>query len=123
MNIRLTGSSLTSSEVLRVARQGAVVELGQEAVEQIDFASSFVRQIVQDEAPVYGINTGFGSLCNARICPQDLCKLQENLILSHAVGVGRCFNEDEARAAILVRANTLASGTLGCPSRGRAAPA
>lgn len=113
MSIRLTGSSLTSSEVVRVARQGAVVELSRDAVEQIDFASSFVRQIVQDEVPVYGINTGFGSLCNARIGPQDLGKLQENLILSHAVGVGRCFNEDEVRATMLVRANTLASGHSG----------
>lgn len=113
MNIRLTGSSLTSSEVVRVARQGALVELGKEAVEQIDVASSFVQQIVQDEAPVYGINTGFGSLCNVHIGLQDLGKLQENLILSHAVGVGRCFNEDEARATMLVRANTLASGHSG----------
>lgn len=113
MNIRLTGSSLTSNEVVRVARQGAAVELGKEAVEQINTASSFVRQIVQGEAPVYGINTGFGSLCNVRIGPQDLGKLQENLILSHAVGVGRCFNEDEARATILVRANTLAGGHSG----------
>jgi histidine ammonia-lyase len=113
MNIRLTGSSLTSSEVVRVARQGAVVELGKEAVEQINAASSFVRRIVLGEAPVYGINTGFGSLCNVRIGPKDLGKLQENLILSHAVGVGRCFNEDEARATILVRANTLASGHSG----------
>src|SRR5450756_948761 len=113
MNIRLTGSSLTSGEVVRIARQGAVVELGKEAVEQIDFASSFVRKIVQDEAPVYGINTGFGSLCNAHIGPQDLGRLQENLILSHAVGVGRCFNEDEARATMVVRANTLASGHSG----------
>jgi histidine ammonia-lyase len=113
MNIRLTGSSLTSSEVVRVARQGAVVELAKEAVEQIDVASSFVRKIVRDEAPVYGINTGFGSLCNAHIGLQDLGKLQENLILSHAVGVGRCFNEDEARATMLVRANTLASGHSG----------
>jgi histidine ammonia-lyase len=113
MNIRLTGSSLTSSEVVRVARQGTFVELAKEAVEQINAASSFVQQIVQSESPVYGINTGFGSLCNARIGPKDLGKLQENLILSHAVGVGRCFNEDEARATILVRANTLASGHSG----------
>ncbi len=113
MNICLTGSSLTSSEVVRVARQNAVVELSEEAVEQIGAASSFVRHIVEDEAPVYGINTGFGSLCNARIGLQDLGKLQENLILSHAVGVGRCFNEDEARATMVVRANTLASGHSG----------
>jgi len=113
MNIRLTGSSLTPSEVVRVARQDAIVELGKEAVEQIGVASSFVRQIVQDEAAVYGINTGFGSLCNAHIGLRDLGRLQENLILSHAVGVGRCFNEDEARATMLVRANTLASGHSG----------
>ncbi|MCX6085970.1 MAG: histidine ammonia-lyase [Caldiserica bacterium] len=113
MNICLTGSSLTSSEVVRVARQNAVVELSGEAVEQIGAASSFVRQIVENEAPVYGINTGFGSLCNARIGLQDLGRLQENLILSHSVGVGRCFNEDEARATMVVRANTLASGHSG----------
>jgi len=113
MNVRLNGASLTSSEVVRVARHGTPVELADEAAGQIRVASAFVRQIVENEAPVYGINTGFGCLCNARISPGDLGRLQENLIMSHAVGVGRCFAEDEARAAMLVRANTLASGHSG----------
>ena len=113
MNVRLNGASLTSSEVVRVARRGAPVELSDDAADQIRLASAFVGRIVQDEAPVYGINTGFGCLCNARISPGDLGRLQENLIMSHAVGVGRCFTEDEARAAMLVRANTLASGHSG----------
>jgi histidine ammonia-lyase len=113
MNVRLTGACLTSSEVVHVARHAALVKLSEEAVDQILIASSFVRKIVQDEIPIYGINTGFGSLCNAHISPRDLGKLQENLIMSHAVGVGRCFAEDEARAAMLVRANTLASGHSG----------
>ncbi|MEN6387276.1 MAG: histidine ammonia-lyase [Candidatus Cryosericum sp.] len=113
MNIRLTGSSLTSREVVLVARQNAVVELSQESIEQIEGASSFVQKIVQDQVPVYGINTGFGSLCSVHIGSEDLAKLQENLVMSHAVGVGRCFGEDEARAAMLVRANTLASGHSG----------
>jgi histidine ammonia-lyase len=113
MNVRLNGASLTSSEVVRVARRGAPVELSDDAADQIRLASAFVGRIVQDEAPVYGINTGFGCLCNARISPGDLGRLQENLIMSHAVGVGRCFTEDEARAAVLVRANTLASGHSG----------
>ena len=113
MNVRLNGACLTSSEVVRVARRGAPVELSDDAAEQIRLASAFVGRIVQDEAPVYGINTGFGCLCNARISPGDLGRLQENLIMSHAVGVGRCFTEDEARAAMLVRANTLASGHSG----------
>lgn len=113
MNVRLNGACLTSSEVVRVARYGTPVELADEAAGQIRVASAFVRRIVQDEAPVYGINTGFGCLCNARISPGDLGRLQENLVMSHAVGVGRCFAEDEARAAMLVRANTLASGHSG----------
>lgn len=113
MNVRLNGACLTSSEVVRVARRGAPVELSDDAADQIRLASAFVGRIVQDEAPVYGINTGFGCLCNARISPGDLGRLQENLIMSHAVGVGRCFTEDEARAAMLVRANTLASGHSG----------
>jgi histidine ammonia-lyase len=113
MNVRITGSSLTISEVSRVARQGVPVELADEALPGIDAASSFVRRIVQEEQAVYGINTGFGSLCNARIDPADLCRLQENLILSHAVGVGRCLSEEDVRAVMLVRANTLAGGHSG----------
>ena len=113
MTICLTGSGLTTDDVIRVAREGGFVDLSDKAVLQIDRASSFVTQIVDHGIPVYGINTGFGSLCNVPINRGDLNKLQENLIVSHAVGVGPFFAEDEARAAMLVRANTLASGHSG----------
>ena len=113
MNICLTGSNLTPGNVVDVARHAAHVELSTKAVDDIRTASSFVQKIVRGEAPVYGINTGFGSLCNAHISPVDLGRLQENLVVSHAVGVGPCLAEDEARAAMIVRANTLASGHSG----------
>ncbi|MEN6550421.1 MAG: histidine ammonia-lyase [Candidatus Cryosericum sp.] len=113
MTICLTGSGLTTGDVIRVAREGGFVDLSEKAVLQIDRASSFVAQIVDHGIPVYGINTGFGSLCNVPINRGDLNRLQENLIVSHAVGVGPFFAEDEARAAMLVRANTLASGHSG----------
>ncbi len=113
MIIRLTGSDLTTGDVIQVAREGSSVDLSDRAVLQIDRASSFVTEIVDHGTPVYGINTGFGSLCNVPINRGDLNRLQENLIVSHAVGVGPFFAEDEARAAMLVRANTLASGHSG----------
>jgi histidine ammonia-lyase len=113
MTLCLTGSALTVGDVVHVAREGAPVDLSDAAVQQIDRASSFVTQIVEHGTPVYGINTGFGSLCNVPINRSDLSRLQENLVVSHAVGVGPFFAEDEARAAMLVRANTLASGHSG----------
>lgn len=113
MNLRLTGSDLTIDDVIRVARSYTAVELSEEAEQQIRHAASFVQGIVQHETPVYGINTGFGCLCNQHISQQDLGRLQENLIMSHAVGVGHPLAEDEARAVMVIRANTLASGHSG----------
>lgn len=113
MKLLLTGSDLTTDDVVRVARRNAVVELSEKAEEQVNRAALFVQKIVQDRIPVYGINTGFGCLCNEHISAGDLGRLQENLIMSHAVGVGRPLGEDEARAVMLIRANTLASGHSG----------
>ncbi|MEW6056439.1 MAG: histidine ammonia-lyase [Bdellovibrionota bacterium] len=66
----------------------------------------------EDEA-IYGVNTGFGLLSKVRISNNQLDQLQLNLLRSHAVGVGRPLSEAEARASILLRANTLAQGYSG----------
>jgi len=76
-------------------------------------AAEFVEEIVRSGKRVYGITTGFGRLANVRIEPADLERLQENLVISHAAGVGDPLPEEEARLAILVRAATLASGHSG----------
>jgi histidine ammonia-lyase len=59
------------------------------------------------------VNTGFGVFANRRIDRADLADLSRNLILSHAVGAGEPFSEDVIRAAMLIRANTLALGVSG----------
>lgn len=73
----------------------------------------WVEAIVGRGEPVYGLNTGFGVFADKRISARDTQHLQRNLILSHAVGVGEPFPEEVTRAAMLIRANTLALGHSG----------
>lgn len=75
---------------------------------------AYVESLLAPGAPpVYGINTGFGIFADRPVPPQDSARLSRNLILSHAVGAGQPFSEDVVRAAMLIRANTLALGHSG----------
>ncbi len=107
------GRSLTIDDVVKVARFGAKVVLADDAREAIHKAHQWVQDIVKKGEPVYGINTGFGIFAEQRIPSEDSAKLSRNLILSHAVGTGAPLSKEVVRAAILVRANTLAKGFSG----------
>ena len=63
--------------------------------------------------PIYGVNTGFGELSSRRISSGQLARLQRNLVLSHACGVGEALSEGESRAILFLRANELARGYSG----------
>jgi histidine ammonia-lyase len=63
---------------------------------------------------IYGVTTGFGDLASVSIRPEDTGRLQENLLVSHAAGVGPAFPVEVVRAMLLLRANTLALGHSGC---------
>ena len=73
-----------------------------------------VESILVSGKIVYGVNTGFGKLAEVRIPPDQLDRLQLNLLRSHACGVGDPFPEPSVRAMLLLRANVLASGYAGC---------
>ena len=73
----------------------------------------FVEHKLESDAPYYGINTGFGLLADKRIPDEDLELLQENLIISHAVGVGDPFPIPVAKLIMLLRATVLAAGHSG----------
>ncbi len=113
MTIRIDGAHLTIDEIVSVARQGTSVELAPEARVAIRRSHAWVDSIIDKGDPVYGINTGFGVFADHRIPNEDSAKLSRNLILSHAVGAGDPLDEEVVRAAILVRANTLAKGNSG----------
>lgn len=111
--VTIDGNNLTIDEVLRVAREYDPVELHPLALQRVQQSSEWVQQINASDIPVYGINTGFGIFSDRRISRGSAAQLSRNLILSHAVGTGEPLPAEIVRAAMLIRANTLAKGYSG----------
>ena len=111
--IVLDGNSLTLEDVVAVARKGEKVELDSKAIEAVNKSRKIVDDIVESQRVVYGVNTGFGSLCRVSISAEDTAQLQENLIRTHSTGFGEPFKEDVVRAIILIRINSLLKGNSG----------
>ncbi len=128
--IGLTGDDLTVADVWGVAVGGSVAELTAEAREKMQAARALVERAAHGKLEhTYGVNTGFGRFVNRSI-PEELTgELQLRLLRSHACGVGEPYPDEIVRAAMLLRANTLAKGNsgarietvellLGCLARG-----
>jgi histidine ammonia-lyase len=112
-HVLLDGDTLALEEVEAVARGEAQVALAPAARQRVRDARALVEARLSDGEAHYGINTGFGTLAEVRIGDADLEKLQRNLVLSHAAGVGSPLPLPEARALVLLRANVLAKGYSG----------
>lgn len=110
---KIKGSSLTLDDVRNVSRNYEAVSLDSSCLSAIHASSETVKKIQNSQKPAYGINTGFGIFSNKAISFKDCNKLNRNLILSHAIGYGDDFPEEIVRAAILIRANSLAKGYSG----------
>lgn len=111
--IKIDGNQLTIEEVYAVVYANSEVALSKDARGRMAESHGWVEDIVTKGKPVYGINTGFGIFANKKISPEDTAILNRNLILSHAVGTGANLPDEVVRAAILIRANTLAGGFSG----------
>ncbi len=109
----LTGANLTVADVEAVARHGANATLDVYARERMAEARAVIDTLVSRGEVVYGVTTGFGDLATTFIPPTDAGRLQENLLVSHAAGVGNPFPREIVRAMLLLRANTLALGHSG----------
>jgi histidine ammonia-lyase len=110
----LTGADLTIADVEAVARAGAEAALDIHARERMQEARDLIESLVAEGAVVYGVTTGFGALASTTIPSADAGRLQQNLLMSHAAGVGPAFPREVVRAMLLLRANTLALGHSGC---------
>ncbi len=111
--VLLDGNNLSLEQVALVASGLASVGLSVEAEAAVASARAQVEAVLEDGRTAYGINTGFGNLAEVRIPPDDLARLQLNLVRSHACGVGDPLPPHEARALVLLRANVLAKGCSG----------
>ncbi|MDD4077473.1 MAG: histidine ammonia-lyase [Bacilli bacterium] len=113
MAVILTGNDLDLKNFIAVARYCEKVSLSDEATHRVETARQHVKKIIASGKTVYGINTGFGKLSNVAISYDKLEELQENLLKSHACGVGEPLSAEAVRGAILLRVNALAKGYSG----------
>ncbi len=100
-------------EVIVVARANALIEIGADALEAMAASRAHVDILANQEAPVYGISTGFGALANRHIPQENRVQLQKSLIRSHAAGSGNEVEREVVRATMFLRLKTLTSGRTG----------
>ncbi|MDQ3127384.1 MAG: aromatic amino acid lyase, partial [Chloroflexota bacterium] len=112
--IILTGADLSIADVEAVARHGQPATLDDAARERMQESRDLIERLVAAGEVVYGVTTGFGALATRFIAPADAERLQVNLLVSHAAGVGAPLDTEIVRAMLLLRANTLALGHSGC---------
>ncbi len=112
-DLLIDGYTLSIEDIVQVARERRRVRVHPKAAAQVQRCRALVDVLLAHDVKVYGLTTGFGKLRDVVIARQDSVRLQENLLRSHAAGVGIPFAEDTVRAAILLRANTLMRGNSG----------
>jgi histidine ammonia-lyase len=99
---------------LRLAwRNPLTVELGTQAQQRVAESNEMIGDVLASGDQVYGVNTGFGQLAQVRIGDDDLAALQENLVRSHAVGVGKDLDDNIVRLVMLMKIIALAEGFSG----------
>lgn len=114
MNQKIYGIEYwTFEEVIDVLKGKLPSYLSNEAKKQIVKSAKNVETIVSSGQTVYGINTGFGPLCDTQISKDETSKLQENLLISHAVGVGNPVKKEISKLMLITKAHALAKGYSG----------
>jgi histidine ammonia-lyase len=111
--VLVDGQPLTFADVVAVARQGAQVTLGANAVARMLHSRAFVDDAAAGERPVYGVTTGFGGLASMLIPAGERVEMQHAILRSHAAGMGPPIEPEVARALLLLRIATLAKGFSG----------
>src|SRR3984885_788839 len=112
--LELSGHHLTVDDAERIL-QGQVQRLALAATARarVEKARRCLERLMATGATIYGVNTGFGKLANKRIDEEELLALQENLLRSHAVGMGALLSIRESRLALTLRIQALAKGHSG----------
>src|SRR5580692_10450425 len=111
--VTVNGDALTIEDVVDVARGAATAELAPGVAAAMEPSRSVVAAAIEGDAPVYGVNTGFGALADTSVGARDLERLQGAIVRSHAAGTGEPLDDAAVRAVLLLRARTLAAGYSG----------
>ena len=113
MKLTVDNQLVTLAELRDVWREPVTVTLGKESRRKIAESNEFIDDVVAGGQEVYGVNTGFGQLAQVRISDDELVHLQENLVKSHAVGVGEHLGDDIVRLVMFIKVVALAEGFSG----------
>ncbi len=110
----ISSNSLTIATINQLIFEQKQLKLSNESVEVITKCREYLDQkIEQNPNPIYGINTGFGSLCNVIISNENLSQLQENLVKSHACGIGEEVPTEIVKIMLLLKIQSLSYGYSG----------
>lgn len=104
---------VTLAELRDAWREPVTVSLGKESRRKIAESNEFIDDVVAGGEQVYGVNTGFGQLAHVRIGDDELAHLQENLVKSHSIGVGKHLDDNIVRLVMLMKVIALAEGFSG----------
>ncbi len=96
-----------------IANGSIKAELCQEALDKINTSRQRVEKMAASDEAVYGINTGFGPLCDTQISPEDTNLLQKNLLITHAVGVGEPIAKAISKLMLITKVHALSQGFSG----------
>ena len=105
--------TFTIADVMAILENPKHAKLNKEAIERILKSQKNVREIVESDRTVYGINTGFGPLCDVKISEEETAQLQYNLIISHAVGVGKPIAKELSKVMMISKIHALSKGFSG----------
>ena len=111
--IFLDMDGMTLKELVAISRGGAEVQLTADAGKRIADTRRLIDNWVQNEVTIYGVTTGFGALSDVSISKKDARSLQENILMSHAAGVGNFLDEESVRGVMALRVKDLARGHSG----------
>ncbi len=108
---QITTEKLDFATIERILRTGEKIALSEEVKKNIHVCRAYLdKKMSSQKEPIYGINTGFGSLCNVVIPGEDLEKLQANLVMSHACGTGDEVPQEVVKLMLLLKVQALAYG-------------
>ena len=110
----ISAETLTFARVNEIITKGYKLALSEDAKARIQKCRDYLDKKMETQTtPIYGITTGFGSLCNHSISKEDLSTLQKNLVMSHACGTGEFVPKEIIRIMILLKVQSLSYGNSG----------
>jgi len=112
-NFTITGDAITVDDCYAIVESGAQIALSPEAEERIKRCRATIEKLMAENRTIYGVNTGFGKLSNTRIKNDEAESLQQNIVISHACGVGKPLPSNVVRMVMFITMLRFAKGHSG----------